>query len=273
MGCWNEICEITRMPIVSGESCVMIDFKERPKRYERWSDMYIPFDVVRIVKGTYSDVGDLNEFDDSNYPGVECPLGEKGEYDAGKRQEYRMRPYFIRSDGVIPVYWRAFIKQSAWDMIVDHHKPTSDIHMYEDLGQEGDAIDRSNGDVKWIRLEFNEFVKRMFDKTVRMEQEIAETPDDRLRWFKEDNLKKQMEYLGYITSRTEYWEEFALVWSFMRHCHLGFDAMKFTGQSVNCKAYTLRNTMVNMELSKFVFNDSCGYDENEVETEDPEEDV
>lgn len=69
MGCWNETCAVTNLPILSGEACVMVVFESRLLLKENdWQLEDIlqlllswPNYLVAVYKGTYNDYGYLNE--------------------------------------------------------------------------------------------------------------------------------------------------------------------------------------------------------------------
>lgn len=88
MGCWNETCCITRLPIRQDQEVVMIDFYSKPNigGFDHLNEMQ----VKRILKGTYDDYGSINELDDET-----------------KEKEHEENDK----------YWRIFILKTAWDQI------------------------------------------------------------------------------------------------------------------------------------------------------------
>ena len=93
MGCWNETCVITNLPIRHENECVFIDFNPKSiemQFYEDWSGggWARHKDIIRIIKGHYNDYGSIDEFEKED---------EKIDRDS---------------------YVRVFFLKSAWDTVV-----------------------------------------------------------------------------------------------------------------------------------------------------------
>lgn len=224
MGCWNETCEITNVPIMADERCIMIDFRgPKPGRSAHEQLKRIGREVTRIVKGTYSDYGDLNEFPDEIYPGIETP--RKGE-------EYLMRPKYIRDDGMIPVTLRSFIKETVWDKI---QKETNEPKIHSGI----------KGETKPLSEYINEYqiAKAEADKIK------VQTVKSIILKYKTSEMKHTLEY--FCNPDLDYGVEFAKFIDFMTTCRLSFTGINYAGcQHTEENLHIIRAEMILEEASK-----------------------
>jgi hypothetical protein len=208
MGCWNGTCDITQLPILDNEECVMIDFNGVISGFTLFNMQGT--DVTRIVKGKYSGYGDLIEFPDEEYPGITD----------SEKTDFNMRPKYIRSDGIIPVTLRSFIKKIAWDMIVDQSPDyklfdgqTIKEHMANKPKLEGDELLGEENTQKVI---------------LKMKQQLWDL-----------NLKQAH------APNCDYNEEFMKVFKVMYSCRMTFSGIAYEGcQHIELKSHDLRRKVI-----------------------------
>ena len=103
MGCWNETCAISRLPIFPDQKCVMLVVRD-----SNIYDLISPTgarDIELLVHGTYNDYGWINEIADDPY--------EKE----------------IHDDKLFVIFFR----EDMWNFVLDYAKKTKDPYKGRNL--------------------------------------------------------------------------------------------------------------------------------------------